>query len=670
MTSRFILPFADVGSGIKPSSGAKLFFFKTDGVTPKDTFSDQLSTPTPNANPVIADSNGVFGDIYIEGQYKVTLQDKNGSQIFGGAIVLSTSSSLQSIISTTLISAKSSVVSVGQTFQFSDRGNGIFKSISGTGAATGFGVVAHDTQDLSFEVQTIAGVRYADQFGAADGIPDSFGPIDACIRDLPEGGKIYLPGGDLNLGTGNTLRDDVLNPTGVGITIMLIGVGSSEDQSNSGKITTLTTTGGSIAISFDGNRSGGRDFAVRGDGGSLATAAANIIVESSRAQWENIVSINSRGSGLWFRFGNNSSFKNITCLTNGYRGFDADGTGYINKAGVPRPNDLNASVFINIDVRANDDIGFRTGVNSGFSNFYYNITSQGNGGKGLQFNGDFNRVWGFYGEANGGDLVTAPFIVAGSFYEIVTVGTTDYTLIGAPNNDIGTGFNSTGIGAGTGTAIHSIDIEFSSTADNNFVWGAFFNSAATGATMIQDLSVNKRNFIDIIKATTGEQQVQRLVLGLDTSPAGNIVFDGEGDSVNPSITLEGTGGSQNIEVKSSGAGKLKFDFQDGIVLEAPTAPTLINSWVNFGGSRKVAGFYKDALGIVHLEGVISGGIVTSPTIMFVLPVGYRPAGGRIYYTTTSGMAFAGGFIETTGEVYIEAGVNTNFSLDSITFRSE
>lgn len=87
MSSRFIMPFADVGSGIKPSSGAKLFFFELDGVTPKNTFSDQLSTPTPNTNPVISDSNGVFGDIYIDGTYKVTLQNKNGTQIFGGVIV-------------------------------------------------------------------------------------------------------------------------------------------------------------------------------------------------------------------------------------------------------------------------------------------------------------------------------------------------------------------------------------------------------------------------------------------------------------------------------------------------------------------------------------------------------------------------------------------------------
>jgi hypothetical protein len=81
------MPFADVGSGIKPSSGAKLFFFQLDGVTPKNTFSDQLASPTANTNPVISDSNGVFDNIYIDGSYKVTLQNKNGTQAFGGAIV-------------------------------------------------------------------------------------------------------------------------------------------------------------------------------------------------------------------------------------------------------------------------------------------------------------------------------------------------------------------------------------------------------------------------------------------------------------------------------------------------------------------------------------------------------------------------------------------------------
>lgn len=81
MASRFILPYADVGSGILPSSGAKLFFYETGTSTPKDTYTDSAAT-IPNANPVIADSTGLFGDIWISGTYKVVLKDKNDVQIW------------------------------------------------------------------------------------------------------------------------------------------------------------------------------------------------------------------------------------------------------------------------------------------------------------------------------------------------------------------------------------------------------------------------------------------------------------------------------------------------------------------------------------------------------------------------------------------------------------
>lgn len=79
MASRFILPNADVGNGIQPEDGAKLEFFETGTSTQKDTFSDAAGT-IANANPVIADANGVFPDIFIVGTYKVTLTDKNDVQ--------------------------------------------------------------------------------------------------------------------------------------------------------------------------------------------------------------------------------------------------------------------------------------------------------------------------------------------------------------------------------------------------------------------------------------------------------------------------------------------------------------------------------------------------------------------------------------------------------------
>jgi hypothetical protein len=76
MASRFILPYADVGSGITPEDGAKLFFFISGTSTPKDTYTDKALT-TPNTNPVIANSQGVFPDIWISGPYKVQLFNKN-----------------------------------------------------------------------------------------------------------------------------------------------------------------------------------------------------------------------------------------------------------------------------------------------------------------------------------------------------------------------------------------------------------------------------------------------------------------------------------------------------------------------------------------------------------------------------------------------------------------
>lgn len=42
--------------------------------------------------------------------------------------------------------------------------------------------------------------------------------------------------------------------------------------------------------------------------------------------------------------------------------------------------------------------------------------------------------------------------VVGTQYTITTVGTTDFTLVGAANNNVGTIFTATGVGAGTGTA--------------------------------------------------------------------------------------------------------------------------------------------------------------------------------------------------------------------------
>jgi hypothetical protein len=49
--------------------------------------------------------------------------------------------------------------------------------------------------------------------------------------------------------------------------------------------------------------------------------------------------------------------------------------------------------------------------------------------------------------------VSAGSFVAGNYYTIKTVGSTDFTLVGAPNNVVGTSFTATGVGAGSGVAV-------------------------------------------------------------------------------------------------------------------------------------------------------------------------------------------------------------------------
>lgn len=61
------------------------------------------------------------------------------------------------------------------------------------------------------------------------------------------------------------------------------------------------------------------------------------------------------------------------------------------------------------------------------------------------------RVYGIDSTPTTG-LITAGAFVAGNDYQIVSVGTTDFTLIGASANTVGVIFTATGVGTGTGTA--------------------------------------------------------------------------------------------------------------------------------------------------------------------------------------------------------------------------
>lgn len=75
MANRFTLPLSqDLDGSGDPYAGGKLYFYETGTSTPLDTYSDSTLS-TANANPVVADGNGRFDDIFMKTQdYKVVLK--------------------------------------------------------------------------------------------------------------------------------------------------------------------------------------------------------------------------------------------------------------------------------------------------------------------------------------------------------------------------------------------------------------------------------------------------------------------------------------------------------------------------------------------------------------------------------------------------------------------
>jgi len=82
MSFRFPEPRVRVGDGIDSFDGATLSFFEFGTATPKTTFSDSALT-SANTDPVVADADGLFGDIFTDTKGTVTLKTKQGAVVYG-----------------------------------------------------------------------------------------------------------------------------------------------------------------------------------------------------------------------------------------------------------------------------------------------------------------------------------------------------------------------------------------------------------------------------------------------------------------------------------------------------------------------------------------------------------------------------------------------------------
>lgn len=137
----------------------------------------------------------------------------------------------------------------------------------------------------------------------------------------------------------------------------------------------------------------------------------------------------------------------------------------------------------------------------------------------------------------------------------------------------------------------------------------------------------------------------------------------QGDTIyhlNGNVGIGTTSPGEKLEVN----GNMKIS--GTIVQDSWTAPTLLSGWADYGGDYGPAGYFRDKEGIVHLRGVVTGSL---GTVIFVLPVGYRPAYTEIHVVHTEiGIGICD--IRANGQVAAEyTGSDMWFSLDGISFKA-
>lgn len=89
-----------------------------------------------------------------------------------------------------------------------------------------------------------------------------------------------------------------------------------------------------------------------------------------------------------------------------------------------------------------------------------------------------------------------------------------------------------------------------------------------------------------------------------------------------------------------------------------TAPTLVNSWANYGGGNANAGYRRVGDWVV-VRGVVKDGTV--PATIFTLPIGYRPDSTHIF-ASTGAAAYGTLSVESNGVVACVGGSNAYFSI--------
>lgn len=219
-----------------------------------------------------------------------------------------------------------------------------------------------------------------------------------------------------------------------------------------------------------------------------------------------------------------------------------------------------------------------------------------------------------------------------------------------------------------------------------FNGGATLYGSGTNAVVLNDtLAVTQKVQI----GSTNQAAGHRLPILMDSATKGSnyamysLCYSGAAADSNISFGVRGNGymewggggaSATDTNLYRSAANTLKTDDAfdcASIVTESWTAPSLGNSWVNFGSPYNNAGYYKDKSGRVHLRGLIKSGTTSAGTIIFTLPNGYQPAATELRHVIVSPEVIARIDIQTNGNVVIGANLSSNayLSLDGVSFRA-
>jgi len=196
------------------------------------------------------------------------------------------------------------------------------------------------------------------------------------------------------------------------------------------------------------------------------------------------------------------------------------------------------------------------------------------------------------------------------------------------------------------------------------ILGDFSNVTIASKTMLQSSTVDGNSIVEILP--NGAATIASLVSCNSSDPA-NCAFATIGctaTAANFNTNKRGTGTALPLQFNINGAQRVSFEttgfvtFHIGITIPVVIAPTLLGSWVNVGAGTNPAGYWKDAYGVVHLQGFVQSGT----GVIFTLPVGYRPATKLWFSGNDLFIVWANGDVEIGGP-------SASLTIEGATFRT-